>query len=671
MTRFLLFLLLPFGLLAQTPDCTQKGALTTATTFTALPNNTGNPICSAFVLVWNSTGFTGVTIQLEGSDTIAGSYTAFTAATPFANPTTALSGAIVIQATTKLAFVRVNVSSVTGTGAVNFQINGYRGVTPVAGGSGGSGCGTLGGDLSGTCAAATVVGIEGHPVSGVQGNGALAQLSTGSTTTSDCVIFDANGNTTDSGSPTCGGLAAALISIFGNTGPNITALLVPTGDSLGPSGTGTITATQVPTGAGATAATDGQLKYDTTANNLHAGVSSGDSIIPVIPTPVTYVAGHCLQAGNVGNSLSIVDSGTTNCGGGSGSSPTFPVNAQTATYQATAADFAGCKTISVASGTFNLTLVASGSQPSNGQCIWVVNYGSGVVTIVRSGQNINGGTASLTVPAASATAPTGAFVVSDAANYEAVLFGGSTGGSSAFNAITSGTNTTATMKVGAGAILEPDSTGIMASGAHWPNPVTGGNTTTIPLTGWTLQNTANAHGQVNDFFADQIVLSAGNFGTDQWAGYTRTISVPYTIYAHVRVGGACGTPTNFGTITLLNGGVVISDGTKYEGLVETCSTSSSNPTYSVITLATLSSAASTVAGPTAGTTGLGNNVSVKIVNNSTNRIWSYWSNGAWVTFLTEATGTFLTETAAGIVVGSDVTSGGYLIEAYLLYWSVQ
>ena len=169
MTRFLLFLLLPFGLLAQTPDCTQKGALTTATTFTALPNNTGNPICSAFVLVWNSTGFTGVTIQLEGADTISGSYSAFTAASPFANPTTALSGAIVIQATTKLAFVRVNVSSVTGTGAVNFQINGYRGVTPVAGGSGGGGSGTVGMGTAGELAyymadGTTVIGLPGCTV---------------------------------------------------------------------------------------------------------------------------------------------------------------------------------------------------------------------------------------------------------------------------------------------------------------------------------------------------------------------------------------------------------------------------------------------------------------------------------------------------------------------------
>lgn len=105
-----------------------------------------------------------------------------------------------------------------------------------------------------------------------------------------------------------------------------------------------------------------------------------------------------------------------------GSSPTFPTNPQTATYQVLASDFAACKTITVASGTFTVTLVASNLQPAAGQCIWVGNYGSGIVTIARSGQNINGGTSSLTLSAASATATTGAFIVSDGTNYEAQTF---------------------------------------------------------------------------------------------------------------------------------------------------------------------------------------------------------------------------------------------------------
>jgi hypothetical protein len=103
------------------------------------------------------------------------------------------------------------------------------------------------------------------------------------------------------------------------------------------------------------------------------------------------------------------------------------VNPQTSTYQVVAADFAGCKTITVASGTFTITLVASGSQPATGQCINVFNYGSGVVTIARSGQNINGAAANLTLNAGSASAPTSANIVSDGTNYFATLDEGTVG----------------------------------------------------------------------------------------------------------------------------------------------------------------------------------------------------------------------------------------------------
>jgi len=97
------------------------------------------------------------------------------------------------------------------------------------------------------------------------------------------------------------------------------------------------------------------------------------------------------------------------------------VNPQTSTYQVLATDFSDHKTIAVASGTFTITLVASGTQPATGQFIRIVNYGTGVVTVARSGQNINGGTASIVIPASSATAPTTVVVISDGTNYFASL----------------------------------------------------------------------------------------------------------------------------------------------------------------------------------------------------------------------------------------------------------
>jgi hypothetical protein len=105
----------------------------------------------------------------------------------------------------------------------------------------------------------------------------------------------------------------------------------------------------------------------------------------------------------------------------------FVVNPQTTTYQVLAADFSACKTITVASGTFTITLVASGSQPASGQCVSVINYGSGVVTVARSGQNINGAAANFTLNAGSISAPTSAFIVSDGTNYEASIDEGTVG----------------------------------------------------------------------------------------------------------------------------------------------------------------------------------------------------------------------------------------------------
>jgi hypothetical protein len=103
-----------------------------------------------------------------------------------------------------------------------------------------------------------------------------------------------------------------------------------------------------------------------------------------------------------------------------------PINPQTGTYQVVAADFSSFKTITVASGTFTITLVASSSQPAQGQYIEVLNYGTGVVTIAVSGQNLNGGTGGITLTAGSATAPTQTVIGSDGSNYFATLSGGAT-----------------------------------------------------------------------------------------------------------------------------------------------------------------------------------------------------------------------------------------------------
>jgi len=129
----------------------------------------------------------------------------------------------------------------------------------------------------------------------------------------------------------------------------------------------------------------------------------------------------------------------------------FATNAQTSTYQVLAADFTSCKTIIVASGTFTITLVASGSQPADGACITVLNYGTGVVTLARSGQNINGAASNLTGTAGSATAPTGWRVYSNGSDYFAEVIGG--GGSGAVSSVTAGASGALTISPTTGAVV--------------------------------------------------------------------------------------------------------------------------------------------------------------------------------------------------------------------------
>lgn len=162
-----------------------------------------------------------------------------------------------------------------------------------------------------------------------------------------------------------------------------------------------------------------------------SGLSSGTVTIKPQSAAGTYEYDLPITVGNAGEVL------TSQAGAGTAMTWTryWAINAQTTTYQALAADFAACKTISVASGTFTVTLVASGSQPVSGQCVRVINYGSGVVTLARSGQNINGAAANLTIAAGSASAPNGIEVYSDGTNYIAQPYSGTGGGSGTVTSI--------------------------------------------------------------------------------------------------------------------------------------------------------------------------------------------------------------------------------------------
>jgi hypothetical protein len=185
------------------------------------------------------------------------------------------------------------------------------------------------------------------------------------------------------------------------------------------------------------APTAGQLlSWDDTAKCWTATTGDGSAG----PTGAVGATG---PAGSTGAASSVA--GPTGAVGATGASVTGSTGAQgntgvtgstggnlstilskSATYQVLTADFSSYTTIVVPSGTFTITLVASGSQPTAGQFINIVNYGTGNLTIARSGQNLNGGTSSILLVAALTSpgvSPTSAMIWSDGTDYFAKIGG--------------------------------------------------------------------------------------------------------------------------------------------------------------------------------------------------------------------------------------------------------
>jgi hypothetical protein len=172
---FLLVLFLAGTIYAQspqTPDCSQSLSFTRAQAGTVLPVNTGAQNgCATFRLTWVVTGFSAVTISLQGSqDNSTFANFISTLVLEGTNPTSwtsaTTSNSIVVQG--YLPYVRVNISSVTGTGTVATTLLGWRGTTPATGGGGAGGLSDVNiADVAGT---ATVTG----GVAGLLGVGGAA-----------------------------------------------------------------------------------------------------------------------------------------------------------------------------------------------------------------------------------------------------------------------------------------------------------------------------------------------------------------------------------------------------------------------------------------------------------------------------------------------------------------
>lgn len=388
MRRILVATVLIFGasvLLAQNPTDSSSvvpcaGSATIGQVATAVSSGI-NPGCS-----WQSTGSATVTesaisnsefVSVSGTNTLSGS-----TATTYASLSTGFT-------------VRALIAN-TNTGAVTFALNGISGTPAVSKSVNGTITALSGGELNAHQIYlfmwdGTEWQIIATYTNGTNGQG-LTSNGTGGFGTPVTFATSATTDATNASNITSGTLAAARVATLNQNTSGTAANL--SGTPALPNGTTATTQSQA----------DDSTKIATTAY-VDTGLSGKAS-----SSAATTVNS---QTCTLGSTCTI---------------PLSAVNPETATYQVLASDFSNYKTITVASGTFTITLVASGSQPANGQYVDIINYGTGVVTVARSGQNVNGGTTSLTIAAGSATAPTGLRVISDGTNYFAVLLGGGTGG---------------------------------------------------------------------------------------------------------------------------------------------------------------------------------------------------------------------------------------------------
>jgi hypothetical protein len=475
------------------------------------------------------------------------------------------------------------------------------------------------------------------PTANKQGNGSKFQIATGAAgSAGNCIEYDGNGNAVDSGAACAGSVGQAGATLFSST-----------------------------SSATATAASATSL----------IGSVTGSTTVPVN----TFVAGGVLEILGQGfyTSTGLRTLTIDLFIGGSARISTGAVTMPSATLGTWQLRCGVTTRTAGVSGTqiANCVFLPTGTSalgtgfPMQTSATWTVDTTATLAVDLKATWDSTTGAPTITGSNIAAWIP-GAPVTSVGGQVGAVQGEGNGSKVQMFTGSDPATNDCAKFDanhniVSAGGTCATGIAGITQSTTITPNALSSAPASAVPLTGWTLKNVANAKQSFNDFNPLEVVMSSGNFATLQWAGVTRTISVPYTLIALVQLRGGLG---NSVVTTTQVGGICVSDGTKYENIELLFDPNTANVGLEMRTLTSLSVSGTVFTGPTTDIVGL--SLAVKIVNNSTNRIWSYWSNGAWVQFLSEASGTFLTETAAGGCTLNDNSTGGYTLDLAIKYFSV-
>lgn len=297
---------------------------------------------------------------------------------------------------------------------------------------------------------------------------------------------------------------------------------------------------KVPVQASVSTAVNGAIGYDSATEMIHAAQAGADAMIPQFTaTPANddcvkwVVSGSKYKLSTAGSACGTA-TGVTSVQGQTGTVTLFNKNAQTSTYQVLAADFNLCKTITVASGTFTITLVDTATQPADGKCVRIINYGSGVVTIARSGQNINGAASNLTLAAGSASAPTGAWIISDGLVYFAQPLGASSGSGPTSNQNLREIKFTfgggGSLLSGSDSLCETVAISGTISGVYLKSDVSGGATVDIKTVA-EASYTSPASASTITASATPVLSSAARYADTTLTGWTTTLTAPVAVCA--------------------------------------------------------------------------------------------------------------------------------------------